>query len=119
MSSDIYIDLKTVLTHPELFELSSTLNNSSQSALDNLKCDEPDLEYVKWSLSPVLTCHFKPSMGFRVVDIYIQVKQTVPKDHPDIALVTRELVMHISIGSSRVNAMLGWLNDNNIEYEVV
>lgn len=107
MSSHIYINLKTVLSHSELFELSSTLNSSTQLAFDNLSCDEPDLEYVKWSLTPVLTCYFKPSMGYRVVDILT----TYP---------TRDLVMHIRIASShRLNAMLGWLDDNNIEYEVL
>lgn len=69
MSSDIYIPLAVVLSHPGQFELKAALNGCAHAAYSELGENVVDWEYIKDQITPVLLCKFGARDTWRVVEV--------------------------------------------------
>lgn len=97
MSSDIYIPLAVVLSHPGQFELKAALNvDTIEAQLEILK-DDPDMEWVRSCLEPVLLCKFGRRETWRHVEVF-------------------DKELHISCGGAFRSWLYKWLNDLGYKY---
>lgn len=99
MSSDIYIPLSIVLSHPGQFALEAALDGDIGNARQAMYDTPIDWDYVQGELRPLLLCKFGARETWRVVDIGTS-------DHN----------LHISCGGSFRAWLLHWLDDNGHPY---
>lgn len=100
MSTDIYIPMQIVLSHPGQFSLKAELNGSVEEASEALKYAKdgrPDWEYIEDELKPVLLCKFGARESWRVVEVF---------DHD----------LHISVGGQFRDWLVTWLDDHGHKY---
>ncbi len=101
MSTDIYIPLAVVLSHPGQFTIKPALNGCIEDAAEIFKAEEGhniDWEAVDSELQPVLLCKFGNRETWRFVSVF---------DHD----------LHISVGGSFRMWLISWLEDHNHPFE--
>ena len=100
MSTDIYIPLDIVLTHPGQFQLVTALNGDIETARECLNEEiEQDIDWVQLEneLKPVLLCKFGARETWRCVEVF-----------------DRDL--YVNCGSNFAIWLMGWLDDNGHKY---
>lgn len=100
MSSDIYIDLRIVLTHPEHFAIRCEHNDSVQAAAEYVKGDDPDYYSAEMALKPVLMCKFGARKSWRYVEVMDE-------------------EFHVSCGGSFRTWLMEWLHEHNYQYTII
>ena len=97
MSTDIYIPLSIVLSHPGQFKLKAELNGSVEMAAEAVAEDDIDWWHVESLMQPVLMCKFGARESWRVVEVF---------DHD----------LHVSVGGSFRDWLTDWLDDHAYSY---
>jgi len=100
MSTDIYIPMGIVLSHPGQFWFKTELNGSIEDAREAVFFDEDDpidWDYVESIMKPVLLCKFGKRESWRVVEVF---------DHD----------LHISCAGQFRDWLLHWLEENGHKY---
>ena len=100
MSTDIYIPLEIVLSHPGQFELKTALNGDIETARECLNEEnhfDIDWTHIENELRPVLLCKFGARESWRYVEVF---------DHD----------LHVSCGSSFATWLVQWLDDHAYKY---
>ena len=65
MSSDVYIPLEYVVSHPERFALSADIVGVTVQLASELASDSPDLDYIEYALKPELYVTITDADGFK------------------------------------------------------
>lgn len=110
MSSDIYIPLKVVLSHPVHFELKAALNGDVENARQALYDHPIDWEYIEYELEPVLLCKFGARETWRPVGI----SAPDPEFEP-----TAIVELHVCCGGSFRQWLMTWLESHNYPYTII
>ena len=105
MSSDIYIPLSTVLSHPEHFQFNTAYNVGVEEARLEAASDQPDWYAVTDSLKPVLLCKFGARETWRYVDIDINEWGMTE--------------LHVPCGGDFRRWLMTWLDDHNYRYIII
>lgn len=101
MSSDIFIPLSIVITNPALFELKTDFNVDVKSATQSIVGPDPDYEWIRSCLEPVVLCKFGARDTWRFVD------------------VTSDNELHISCSGEFRGWLMKWLIDLKLPYKIV
>lgn len=102
MSSDIYIDMRIVLSHPGCFNFKAALNGDMETIMEAYYFDEdddPDWEWIQSLIQPVLLCKFGARDTWRVVEV-------------------RDRRLHVWCNNTTRVWLEHWLLSNNFDYEV-
>lgn len=110
MSSDIYIPLKVVLSHPVHFELRAALNGDVGNARQALYDDSIDWEYIEYELKPVLLCKFGARETWRPVEIITSDPEYPGEDSGSL---------HVCCGGSFRQWLMTWLESHNYPYIII
>lgn len=100
MSTDIYIPLGIVLSHPGQFQLKAVLNGDVEEAAEALKYPKdgnPDWDYIERELKPVLLCKFGARESWRSVEVF---------DHD----------LYVSCGAHFAVWLMNWLEEHGYKY---
>ncbi len=100
MSTDIYIPIEIVLSHPHHFQFEAALNGDMEDARVEAADDAEmgiDYNYIESCMKPVLTCKFGARETWRVVEVF---------DHD----------LHISVGGSFRHWLVTWLTDHQYKF---
>jgi hypothetical protein len=98
VSTDVYIPIKYVVSHPELFALSCAFIGGTEHARDELAQDNPDYGYVAMIYRPTMYCRFD---GYR--------------GHRECA-VSEAGELHLPIGGSFRTWLLTWLEQYDVPF---
>lgn len=104
MSSDIYIDMRDVLTQPHLFGLSLAYNVSIVDATEEAMKTDVDWDWLDECLKPVRMVKFRGWKYDRPYDI-------VGNDG-------QPRTMHLSVGGTFRRWLMTWLIDHQVRYTV-
>ena len=115
MSSEIYIPLTVVLSHPGQFELKAALNVDTNSAYAEIIEDDTDWDYVRSCLEPVLLCKFGAREAWHCVEVFTT--KAVIQDNGHVS--KSELSLHICCGVSFFSRLCFWLNEHNYKYSTL
>lgn len=97
MSTDVYIPMQIVLSHPGQFQFKTALNGDVDSAADEIKQTDIDWDYIESMMKPVLLCRFGARESWRCVEVF---------DHD----------LHISCSGQFRDWLTGWLDDHAYKY---
>ena len=100
MSTDIYIPLTIVLSHPGQFQFKAALNGDMQDAIQEVNLPDqrmPDWDYVETIMKPVLLCKFGARESWKVVEVF-------------------DLDLHVSVGGQFRDWLLHWLDSHAYKY---
>lgn len=100
MSTDIYIPMEIVLSHPGQFQFKAELNGDVVQARLTLQEAEPgkvDWDSIQNEFTPLLMCKFGAREIWRIVEVF---------DHD----------LHISVGGSFRDWLVIWLDDHGHKY---
>ena len=106
MSSDIYIPLWLPLSQPGHFEFRTELNVDVDTARHEAALIEPDWDWVKECLEPVLMCKFGARETWRVVEVYKEES-------------TDTVQLHVCCSGDFRWWLCEWLDDHNYQYTII
>lgn len=116
MSSDIFIELRYVLSRPNVFDLYADINGSTKSALESYANTEfgetPDFEYIRSELEPLLLCRISaiPNRSY-VVDI---------SDERSVATnEISQLDLHFCVTGESRRLLMRWLELHAVPHEFI
>ena len=115
MSSDFYIPISIVLSHPGQFELKYDSNGDIDDARAELKEEFVDYSVISMWLQPVVLCKFGARESWRVVSIM----DNYGFQHVDGSLLKLEYecCLHISCGGNFRTWLLDWLTKQDYEFD--
>lgn len=114
MSSDIYIPLSIVLTHPGKFEIKAALNGCTEVATAELNDNhETDWEFIRDQLTPVLLCKFGARATWRHVTICTN---TLLEHTQFVTTSTKVTEMRVNCSGDFRDWLIHWLEENGFEY---
>ena len=112
MSSDIFIPLGVVLSHPMSFSIKAALDGCMENAVEEVKSPNPDWDYIQGELRPILLCKFGNRATWRVVDIARSIYTNKSAPYGEV------FELHISCGGPFRQWLLQWLEDHNFDYTI-
>lgn len=108
MSSDIYIPLGIVISHPKHFRLTTDYNVDLETAASAINEPEPDWDWIKDCLKPVLMCQFWPRISSRHVEVFTNVIDG-----------RQEPVLHVKCNGDFLKWLCDWLHAHNYPYTII
>lgn len=119
MSSDIYIPIRVVLSHPHLFKLDFDSIGDMHDCRLELEEDTPNHGAIHRWLQPTMICKFGARESWREVEVYLEGCEIEDYDEegnysPKLGY---ECVLHISCGGEFRSWLLKWLDSHGLEHD--